>query len=359
MYLKDVETSFSRPERNYDGGETSVTLSVFSCSARMLQDRKTAQWSKKDKDTAFWYILNNCDEVEPFKAMLKPKSLLMKKIGNKPSAKNVTTELQLEHPPQQQKKQPQQSGKRLPQQPAKRLPQQPANRQPQQLGKRQPQPPQLQQPEPSQQRQPQPPLHSSESADHDMSSKGKKTRGVTKGIGTHDIVTASNERILIQMNEDQKLPNGVQANSRFVSEIESRTRSLAPLHVKIWKEVTLEVKDEIKKGLLHKFDVNFKEPGIAKFVEDKMNNTFRSWKGKLHKHFKKYADDIDFARAHPPTEKVFGDRDISDWEWLCDNLYTDQAYQNRCRINTINRNKKIYNHCGGSRPFTKHMEAEE
>ncbi|PRQ43501.1 hypothetical protein RchiOBHm_Chr3g0469161 [Rosa chinensis] len=61
----------------------------------------------------------------------------------------------------------------------------------------------------------------------------------------------------------------------------------------------------------------------------------------------------------PPTEKVFGDRDISDWEWLCDNLYTDQAYQNRCRINTINRNKKIYNHCGGSRPFTKHMEAEE
>ncbi|XP_040372907.1 uncharacterized protein LOC121048923 [Rosa chinensis] len=51
--------------------------------------------------------------------------------------------------------------------------------------------------------------------------------------------------------------------------------------------------------------------------------------------------------------------DISDWEWLCDNLYTDQAYQNRCRINTINRNKKIYNHCGGSRPFTKHMEAEE
>ncbi|XP_024197750.2 uncharacterized protein LOC112200977 [Rosa chinensis] len=192
-----------------------------------------------------------------------------------------------------------------------------------------------------------------------MSSKGKKTRGVTKGIGTHDIVTASNERILIQMNEDQKLPNGVQANSRFVSEIGSRTRSLAPLHVKTWKEVTLEVKDEIKKGLLHKFDVNFKEPGIAKFVEDKMNNTFRSWKGKLHKHFKKYADDIDFARAHPPTEKVFGDRDISDWEWLCDNLYTDQAYQNRCRINTINRNKKIYNHCGGSRPFTKHMEAEE
>ncbi|KAM5551953.1 hypothetical protein ABKV19_026693, partial [Rosa sericea] len=113
--------------------------------------------------------------------MLKSKSLLMKKTGNEQK---------------QQKRQPQQLGKR----------------QPQQLGKRQPPPTELQQPEPSQQVQPQPPIHSGVS-DHDISSEVKNTRGVTKGIGTHDIVTASNERILIQMNEDQKLPNGVQANS--------------------------------------------------------------------------------------------------------------------------------------------------
>ncbi|XP_062001388.1 uncharacterized protein LOC133718542 [Rosa rugosa] len=90
-----------------------------------------------------------------------------------------------------------------------------------------------------------------------------------------------------------------------------------------------------------------------------MNNTFRSWKGKLHKHFKKYSNDIDYARSHPPNEKLYGDREISDWEWLCDYLYTDQAYQKRSKINTINRNKKKYNYCGGSLPFTKHMEAEE
>lgn len=78
----------------------------------------------------------------------------------------------------------------------------------------------------------------------------KKTRGVTKGIGTHDIVTASNQRILIQMDENQKLPTGVLANAKFVSEIGSRTRSLAPLDIKTWKKVKPEDKEEITKGLL-------------------------------------------------------------------------------------------------------------
>ena len=38
-------------------------------------------------------------------------------------------------------------------------------------------------------------------SDHHMPSKEKKTHGVTKGIRTHDIVTASNQRFLIQMDE--------------------------------------------------------------------------------------------------------------------------------------------------------------
>jgi hypothetical protein len=87
-------------------------------------------------------------------------------------------------------------------------------------------------------------------SDHHMPSKEKKTRGVTKGIGTHDIVTASNQRFLIQMDESQKLPAGVQANAKFVSEIGSRTRSLAPLAVKTWNKVKPEEKEEITKGLL-------------------------------------------------------------------------------------------------------------
>ena len=72
--------------------------------------------------------------------MLRAKSSLMKKTGNKTSVKKVTK--QLEHPQPPQKKQLQA------------------------LQKRQPQPPQSRQTEPSQQWQPQHPLHPSESKFH-------------------------------------------------------------------------------------------------------------------------------------------------------------------------------------------------
>ncbi|BBH09244.1 hypothetical protein Prudu_021688 [Prunus dulcis] len=40
MYLKDVETTFNRPQRNNDGGMRKEKLSV-----------------------AHWFVLNNCDEI--------------------------------------------------------------------------------------------------------------------------------------------------------------------------------------------------------------------------------------------------------------------------------------------------------
>lgn len=36
MYLNDIETIFTRPERNYDGGEKKATLSVFAQSVHIL-----------------------------------------------------------------------------------------------------------------------------------------------------------------------------------------------------------------------------------------------------------------------------------------------------------------------------------
>lgn len=67
MYLNDIETIFTRPERNYDGGEKKATLSVFAQSVRPLGGYKMVSWSDEEMEPAYWYILNNCDEVEPFK----------------------------------------------------------------------------------------------------------------------------------------------------------------------------------------------------------------------------------------------------------------------------------------------------
>lgn len=57
-----------------------------------------------------------------------------------------------------------------------------------------------------------------------------------------------------------------------------------------------------------------------------MAKTFGSWKNKLHGHFKKYAHDLAYARAQPPGEKLWGERSIDEWEWLCDELYTKEDY---------------------------------
>lgn len=57
-----------------------------------------------------------------------------------------------------------------------------------------------------------------------------------------------------------------------------------------------------------------------------MVKMFRSWRNKLYGHFKKHAHDLEYARAHPPEEKLWGERSINEWEWLCDELYTNEAY---------------------------------
>lgn len=65
-----------------------------------------------------------------------------------------------------------------------------------------------------------------------------------------------------------------------------------------------------------------------RFIDDHMCSTYKEWKSKLHKHFKKFSPDIELARATPPHEELFGPtRKIEEWHWLIDNLYTNEQYQ--------------------------------
>ncbi|KAL6194253.1 hypothetical protein ACLB2K_035337 [Fragaria x ananassa] len=185
----------------------------------------------------------------------------------------------------------------------------------------------------------------------------KNTRGITIGLKASNIVSATKQRIPIKMDKDQKLPETIQVNAMFVNEIGSFTRKLAPLKVKWWKDVTKEEKNDIKQALTTNFDFDWTDLELRRFVEKKMGKAYGYWRNKLHGHFKKYAHDVEYARAHPPEEKLFGERSLDEWEWLCDEVFMDEAYVKRSQKNAENRNKKEYNHCGGSRPYQKHMEA--
>ena len=57
-----------------------------------------------------------------------------------------------------------------------------------------------------------------------------------------------------------------------------------------------------------------------------MSKSYSLWRSRLNKHYKQHAYDPEYARAHPP-EKLFYNRQMSEWEWLCDELFTDEAYQ--------------------------------
>ena len=67
-YLKGVETRFNRPERNLSLNEDSerINLPIFKLIGRPIGKVSTIILEEKQRRVAEWYILNNCEEVQPF-----------------------------------------------------------------------------------------------------------------------------------------------------------------------------------------------------------------------------------------------------------------------------------------------------
>ncbi|XP_040368993.1 uncharacterized protein LOC112182290 isoform X2 [Rosa chinensis] len=188
--------------------------------------------------------------------------------------------------------------------------------------------------------------------------QARKTRGITQGLGTQALINACKQRIPIRTNGEHKLPQNVRANIKFRSEIGIQTRQNAPLMVKRWKEVSASDKEKITKALAIKFDFDGTDPVVRKFIEAHMSKSYSLWRSRLNKHYKQHAYDPEYARAHPPV-KLFYNREMAEWEWLCDELFTDEDYQKRCKINSANRNKQEYDHLESLPPYPKHIAAAQ
>ncbi|KAM1948029.1 hypothetical protein ACFX15_008273 [Malus domestica] len=66
MYLRNVESSFNRRERNIDGGVQLEKLSVFAQIAKLFMGSSSVEFTSADMKIVEWFIFNNCDEVTPF-----------------------------------------------------------------------------------------------------------------------------------------------------------------------------------------------------------------------------------------------------------------------------------------------------
>ena len=66
MYLRDIETKFNRPERNFDDNDKVGDASIFKHRLRPYGGRKLIQLPHSEIEKIHWYILNNCVELRDY-----------------------------------------------------------------------------------------------------------------------------------------------------------------------------------------------------------------------------------------------------------------------------------------------------
>lgn len=65
MYLRGIETHFNMDERNNDKADDD-DITVFSQQVRTFGATQFISLPKEEQDMAHWYVLTNCEEMEPY-----------------------------------------------------------------------------------------------------------------------------------------------------------------------------------------------------------------------------------------------------------------------------------------------------
>jgi len=65
-YMDDVVTRFNRDDDKWDQGVSDSDLSIFQHGVKLLGEHRQTYLDDKEFDKICWYVLNNCDEVEPY-----------------------------------------------------------------------------------------------------------------------------------------------------------------------------------------------------------------------------------------------------------------------------------------------------
>ena len=67
MYLENIQTPFNCQIRNYDGAEIDQQcITVFRQNCRPFGSVGVKLLTVEEVERAHWFILSNCDEVQPY-----------------------------------------------------------------------------------------------------------------------------------------------------------------------------------------------------------------------------------------------------------------------------------------------------
>jgi len=64
-YMEDVVTRFNRDDDKLEGASDG-DLSIFQHGVKLLGANRQIYLEDKEFDKLCWYVLNNCDEIEPY-----------------------------------------------------------------------------------------------------------------------------------------------------------------------------------------------------------------------------------------------------------------------------------------------------
>ncbi|XP_024024945.1 uncharacterized protein LOC21397946 isoform X1 [Morus notabilis] len=175
----------------------------------------------------------------------------------------------------------------------------------------------------------------------------KRTRGPDRSKGTSHLI--SENKLDMTYNKGELHPYGDNA-SRFASEIGIIVRDHAPLRVKGWSKIDNGDKEVIYTRIKDKFNLNLNDTDLVNIIDSHCSNRYKNHRNSLHGYYKNMIKNGKNPRAHPPS-KV---RSNEDWEWLCDNIFSNPQWQKRSEAATGNRGRLTHVHRAGSKSFIGH-----
>ncbi|XP_024020493.1 uncharacterized protein LOC21409019 [Morus notabilis] len=148
----------------------------------------------------------------------------------------------------------------------------------------------------------------------------KRTRGPNRSKGTGRLI--SENKLNVTYNKGELHPYGDNA-IRFASEIGIIVRDHAPLRVKGWSKIDNGDKEVIYTRIKDKFNLNLNDTDLVSIIDSHCSNRYKNHRNSLHGYYKNMIKNGKNPRAHPPS-KV---RSNEDWEWLCDNIFSNPQWQ--------------------------------
>ncbi|KAL3619562.1 hypothetical protein CASFOL_036623 [Castilleja foliolosa] len=178
-----------------------------------------------------------------------------------------------------------------------------------------------------------------------VSSASKRKRGPTMGRGLMK-AGSDGKKIKIEVDPAIGRPKERLESAKFSSQVGVVARDVLPV-VRKWKEI--DVQNALDPCIDHMqihLDVNMDKPGVRQCVIERLKNSSRQQRYRLHVHYKKFGNVREAKRNKPASVN-----DQQQWEILCDH-FNSPEFQHQSEANSNNRKKMQAKHVTGRTPFT-------